>query len=95
MDGSHSSQSLHHRASEQTLISLLELDPSPIDSPTPSDEKQLYLDDSDTIMAASADSASFGTTTAPGLGSHSSIFYRTAPLLSFGICIYTHQLPPP
>lgn len=87
MDGSHSRQSLNHRASEQTLISLLELDPSPIDSPTPSDEKQLHesieTDDSDTIMAKSADSASLRTTDGPSLsthgGGHGSIFYRATP----------------
>lgn len=83
---SRSSQSLNHRASEQTLISLLELDPSPIDSPTPSDaNKQIQFedDDSDTIMATSTDSASLksagATTSGPGLGSssHGTIFYRT------------------
>lgn len=85
MEDSHSRQPLNHRASEQTLISLLELDPSPIDSPTPSDEKQLHesieTDDSGTITAKSSDSASLlRTTDGPGLGNHGghgSIFYRT------------------
>lgn len=86
MDASHSRQSLNHRASEQTLISLLELDPSPIESPTLDDDKTLddaiESDGSDTIMAASSDSTlkSGSTTTGPGLsnGGHGTIFYCTA-----------------
>ncbi|KAJ6786951.1 hypothetical protein PWT90_04588 [Aphanocladium album] len=103
MDASHSRQSLNHRASEQTLISLLELDPSPIDSPTPSDEKQLEdvvvdSDGSDTIMAASSDSTALksgSTAAAPGLGSshhgHGSIFYlsRIQRYSSYAMSIFT------
>ncbi|KAJ4147104.1 hypothetical protein LMH87_001651 [Akanthomyces muscarius] len=98
MDDSHTRQSLNHRASEQTLISLLELDPSPIDSPTPSDEKQLHesieTDDSDTIMAKSSDSASLRTTDGPGLGNHSghgSIFYlsRIQRYSSYAMSVFT------
>ncbi|OAA55156.1 hypothetical protein ISF_08077 [Cordyceps fumosorosea ARSEF 2679] len=78
-------QPLNHRASQQTIISLLELDPAPIEPPTVYDEKQLHnaadTDDSDTIMAASADSSltsTWTTTAAPGLsthGGHGAIFY--------------------
>ena len=107
MDDSRTRQSLNHRASEQTLISLLELDPSPIDSPTPADEKQLHesieTDESDTIMAKSSDSASLRTTDGPGLGNHSghgSIFYRTglfpprSPISASQAPLLTPQTPP-
>ncbi|PMB71594.1 hypothetical protein BM221_001684 [Beauveria bassiana] len=89
-------QSLNHRASQQTIISLLELDPSPIESPQPSDEKTLddgvETDGSDTIMAASIDSAS--TTTGPGLsthGGHSTIFYlsRIQRYSSYAMSVFT------
>ncbi|EGX88592.1 choline transport protein, putative [Cordyceps militaris CM01] len=78
MEGSRSTrQSLNHRASQQTIISLLELDPSPIESPTPSDAKQLHdaadTDDSDTLLA---DSSPGSTTRGPG-GGRSTIFYRS------------------
>ncbi|TQV90761.1 N2,N2-dimethylguanosine tRNA methyltransferase [Cordyceps javanica] len=101
MEGSSSSnrQSLNHRASQQTIISLLELDPSPIDSPTPSEDKRLQdgadSDGSDTIMAASADSTSLkSTTTAPGLrthGGHGTIFYlsRIQRYSSYAMSIFT------
>ncbi|KGQ07367.1 hypothetical protein BBAD15_g7319 [Beauveria bassiana D1-5] len=93
MDGT---QSLNHRASQQTIISLLELDPSPIESPQPSDEKTLddgvETNGSDTIMAASIDSAS--TTTGPGLsthGGHSTIFYlsRIQRYSSYAMSVFT------
>jgi hypothetical protein len=73
MESSPSRQPLNHRASEQTLVSLLELDPSPIDSPSPSEgNKTLELQDDD------ATTTNGGTTIAPGLSGngHGAIYYR-------------------
>ena len=72
MESRPSRQSLNHRASEQTLISLLELDPSPIDSPSPSERNMtLEMQDDDAAVANG------GTTTAPGLSGngHGAIYY--------------------
>ncbi|GAB0145159.1 hypothetical protein EsHS_00005600 [Epichloe bromicola] len=79
-----SRQSLHRKDSQATLISLLQLDPSPIDTPGQSDDN----DDNQALMhgsdAGSVESNSStmtaGTTTAPGLGSygsHSAVYYLT------------------
>lgn len=56
------------------MISLTELDPSPIDSPTPIDEKlEVELVDED------AEYSSRATTAGPGLSSHhGAIFYRSS-----------------
>lgn len=77
-----SGQSLHHKDSQATLISLLQLDPSPIDTPGQSDDNDdnqaLHGSDAGSVESNSS-TMTAGTTTAPGLGSHggrSAVYYR-------------------
>lgn len=81
-------RSLNEKASEETLISMLQLDPSPIESPqldtASSDEKQLAPPSSDgqDDTAGSLKPSKTGAlhTSALGLsgnGGHGAIYYRT------------------
>ncbi|KAK2593572.1 hypothetical protein QQS21_008747 [Conoideocrella luteorostrata] len=82
-----SGQSLHHKDSQATLISLLQLDPSPIDTPSPStSEKRIVFPPDESNMVEVSDSGSVlsgttaGTASAPGLNSHgrrSTMYYLT------------------
>jgi len=77
------SQSLREKASEETLISLLQLDPSPIESPladeAASDEKQLGQS-SDEDAPVTLKSSKTGTSTSSlglsGHAGHGAIYYR-------------------
>jgi hypothetical protein len=75
-------QSLQHRDS---LASLLQLDPSPIDSPSPSSEKREPFP----ALDGSHSHASIGsTTTQIGLGGRGAIYYR---LFCFRAQSHTHK----
>lgn len=73
--------SLSHEDS-QTFISLTELDPSPIESPTPLDESEEFIMAEDGVESSSS-TIKASTTMAPGLnsnnGSHGSLFYCMNP----------------
>lgn len=75
-------QSLHHKDSQATLISLLQLDPSPMDSPSPSaaDKESSLPAGQDTTSQneggnGSIRSGSAGTTSHLGLSSGRSAIY--------------------
>jgi hypothetical protein len=68
--------SLDRRESQDTFVSLLQLDPSPIESPSPADaNKEMPAQTSETMPTSASKSASTG---APGLSGsgHGAIFYR-------------------
>jgi hypothetical protein len=86
-------QSLHSKASQATLVSLLELDPAPIESPNAEKDLPPLPDHADGLLANSTPSLkSSSTSTSIGLSGsgHGAIYYRTplfvtispAPLLS-------------
>ncbi|KAL0937840.1 N2,N2-dimethylguanosine tRNA methyltransferase [Colletotrichum truncatum] len=71
------SKSLRSKASEETLISLLQLDPSPIETPPADTDKDLPPLPEDTLESSTASLKS--TSSAPGLSGsgHGLIFYLT------------------
>jgi hypothetical protein len=75
-------QSLRSRASQATLVSLLELDPTPMESPNTEKDLPPLPDQADGAPADSVSSLkSSSTSTSLGLSgsSHGAIYYRTSP----------------
>ncbi|WYZ39042.1 hypothetical protein EsH8_III_000956 [Colletotrichum jinshuiense] len=70
-------RSLHSRPSEETLISLLQLDPSPIETPPTDTEKELVSLSEDALENSTASLKS--TSSGPGLSGsgHGAVFYLT------------------
>jgi hypothetical protein len=75
--------SLHSKASQATLVSLLELDPTPMESPN-TDEDLALSEQADGSLADSTHSLKSPLTTSSiGLSGsgHGPIYYRTNPLV--------------
>jgi hypothetical protein len=75
-----SDPSLARRASQDTLVSLLQLDPSPIESPSPAEaDKDIPSQHENTNSSKSPVLSSSGTTGSLGLSSsgHGAVFYLT------------------
>jgi hypothetical protein len=75
-------QSLRSRASQATLVSLLELDPTPMESPNTDKDLPPLQDQADGAPADSVSSlTSSSTSTSLGLSgsSHGALYYRTSP----------------
>lgn len=76
----------NRRASQETLVSLLQLDPSPIDSPpsfspAATDKELPTLPDEETNMGSSSSTVREGSTAAPGLSGsgRGAIYYCSLP----------------
>lgn len=71
---------LHEQASQETLVSLLQLDPAPIESPYAEDEKDLQFspeDDAEHTKPTTAGSPTpLGLSRSNSHASHNSIYYR-------------------
>lgn len=76
------SRSLNEKASQETFISLLHLDPSPMDSPNADNEKDLPPLPEEPSESSTASLKSSGTATSVGLSGtgHGAIYYcETSP----------------
>ncbi|TPX11342.1 uncharacterized protein E0L32_001160 [Thyridium curvatum] len=84
-----------HEASQETLISLLQLDPSPIETPPADTDKDLpplpedSQQDGDQSTLASSSTAKSGTSGSVGLSGsgHGALYYRTSPTPPDAVCL--------
>ena len=80
--------SLHSKASQATLVSLLELDPTPMDSPNPDKDVPQLTEQTDGSVSDSTPSLKTSST-ASSLGlsgsGHGPIYYCTSPSLTFSL----------